>query len=146
MTFVKFNTSSRGQNTPGFSKIINDLMENDFPTFRPNTSNLPAVNISETELSYHIELSIPGFTKTDISIAIDGDTLTISGEKADETEKNQKKYSRKEFSFQNFKRSFTMPDHIDNEKVAAKFEDGILSVEIPKKETVQATTRKIHLN
>jgi len=146
MTFIKFNTSSRGQNTPGFSKIINDLMENDFPTFRPNTANLPAVNISETELSYHIELSIPGFTKTDISIAIDGDTLTISGEKADETEENQKKYSRKEFSFQNFKRDFTMPDHIDNEKVAAKFEDGILSVEIPKKETVQATTRKIHLN
>ena len=121
-------------------------MENDFPTFRPNTGNLPAVNISETELCYHIELSTLGFTKTYISIAIDGDTLTISGEKAGETEENQKKYSRKEFSFQSFKRSFTMPDHIANEKVAAKFEDGILSVEIPKKETVQATTRKIHLN
>jgi len=146
MTFVKFNTSSRVQNTPSFSKIINDLMENDFPTFRPNTGNLPAVNISETELCYHIELSTLGFTKTYISIAIDGDTLTISGEKAGETEENQKKYSRKEFSFQSFKRSFTMPDHIANEKVAAKFEDGILSVEIPKKETVQATTRKIHLN
>ena len=145
MTLVKFNTPSRGNNSPVFSKLFNDLMDNDFPAFRPSTGNLPAVNNSETETSYHIELSSPGFSKADISLAIEGDTLTISGEKSNETEENQKKYSRKEFSFQNFKRSFTMPDHVDNEKVAAKFEDGILSIELPKKETAQATSRKIQL-
>lgn len=145
MTLVKFNNPSRGQNAPVFSKLFNDLMENDFPMFRPNTGNLPAVNISETESSYHIELSSPGFSKADISIAIDGDTLTISGEKSNETEENQKKYSRKEFSFQNFKRSFTMPEHVDNEKIVGKFEDGILSIDMPKKEIAQATARKIQL-
>jgi HSP20 family protein len=145
MTLVKFNTPSRGQNSPAFSKLFSDLMENDFPMFRSNTGNLPAVNISETESSYHIELSSPGFTKSDMSIDIDGDTLTISGEKANETEENQKKYSRKEFSFQNFKRSFTMPDHIDTDKIVAKFEDGILAIEMPKKETAQPNTRKIQL-
>jgi HSP20 family protein len=107
--------------------------------------SLPAVNISESDTSYQIEMSSPGFSKSDISIAIDGDTLTISGEKKSENTEETKKYSRKEFSHQNFKRSFTLPEHLDSEKIAAKFEDGILRIDLPKKESAQPQARKIEL-
>jgi HSP20 family protein len=146
MTLVKFNQPSKGQNVPVFSRLFNDFMENDFPMFRPVVNgSLPAVNISETDNSYQIEMSSPGFSKADISIAIEGDTLTISGEKKSESNEETKKYSRKEFSYQNFKRSFTLPEHLDSEKIAAKFEDGILRIDLPKKESAQPQARKIEL-
>ena len=146
MTLVKFNQPIKGQNVPAFSRLFNEFLENDIPMFRPAVGgSLPAVNISESDTSYQIEVSAPGFSKTDIAIALEGDILTISGDKKSESKEEAKKFSRKEFSHKNFKRSFNLPDHLDSEKIAAKFEDGILTIELPKKESAQPQARKIML-
>ena len=83
--------------------------------------------------------------KEEIELAIDQDTLNVSGEKKTSAEQDEKRYSRKEFSFQNFKRSFTLSENVDQEKIAARFEHGILLIELPKKETEVKSARKIEL-
>ena len=147
MTLIKFNKPAQRLANPAFHNLISDLLENDFPAFRPfgNGTGLPAVNISENDKNFHLELSIPGFSKEEIELAIDQDTLNVSGEKKTTSEQEEKRYSRKEFSYQNFKRSFTLPENIDQEKIAARFEHGILLIELPKKETEIKSARKIEL-
>jgi HSP20 family protein len=148
MTLIKFNKPAQRPGSPVFSNLFNDLFEGDLPSYHPfgTTSGLPAVNISENETMFHIELSIPGFSKEEIDLSIDKDTLTVTGEKKESTEQAAKHYSRKEFSFKNFKHSFNLPENVDQEKIAARFADGILHVELPKKETEVKSARKIDLN
>lgn len=69
----------------------------------------------------------------------------LSGEKKIEENKNEKRYSRKEFTYQNFNRSFTLPENIDQEKIAARFENGIVTIELPKREAPEKVVRKIDL-
>jgi HSP20 family protein len=147
MTLIKFNKPAQRLANPAFHNFFSDMLENDFPAFRPfvNGNGLPAVNISENEKNFHLELSIPGFSKEEIELAIDQDTLNVSGEKKTSAEQDEKRYSRKEFSFQNFKRSFTLPENVDQEKIAARFEHGILLIELPKKESEVKSARKIEL-
>ncbi|MFM2285765.1 MAG: hypothetical protein RLZZ543_1262 [Bacteroidota bacterium] len=147
MTLIKFNKPAQRLANPAFHNFFSEMLENDFPTFRPfvNGNGLPAVNISENEKSFHLELSIPGFSKEEIELAIDQDTLNVRGEKKTNAEQDEKRYSRKEFSFQNFKRSFTLPENVDQEKIVARFEHGILLIELPKKETEVKSARKIEL-
>lgn len=96
----------------------------------------PAVNIRESAEAYAIELVAPGMTKNDFKIELDGSQLTITAEKADESESgDQHTYHRKEFSFQSVKRSFTLPEKVvDAEKITAEYKEGILYLNIPKKE------------
>ncbi len=148
MTLIKFNKPTNRPVSPAFSSLFNDFFENEMSGFRPfgTASGLPAVNISENEQHFHLELSAPGFTKEEIELSIENEILTVSGEKKSETEQTEKRYSRKEFSFQNFKRSFTLPENVDQEKIAARFEHGILHIELPKKEIETKIARKIELN
>lgn len=147
MTLIKFNKPAQRIANPAFHNFLSEMLENDFPAFRPfgNGNSLPAVNISENEKSFHLELSIPGFNKEEIELAIDQETLKVSGEKKTSAEQDEKRYSRKEFSFQNFSRSFTLTESVDQEKIAARFEHGILLIELPKKETEVKSARKIVL-
>lgn len=97
--------------------------------------HLPAVNVAESEDSYRIEFAVPGMKKEDFKISADGEKLTISAEAKSETEIQNEKYSRKEFGFQSFQRTFSLPETIDTEKISANYEAGILNVTLPKKET-----------
>lgn len=106
--------------------------------FYDATTSVPAVNIKETTENYALEMVAPGMAKTDFKIELENDVLTISAEKSNSTsEAEEGVYSRKEFSYQSLKRSFSFPqDVVDTERIEAKYEDGILHIKIPKKEEV----------
>ena len=99
-------------------------------------NTLPAVNIKEDEMSYELELAIPGQKKEDFNVEIDDNVMTISMETKTEEETTQENYTRREFSYQSFKRSFTLPDTVDEDKIEASYLDGILKFKLPKREEV----------
>ena len=113
-----------------------------------NSGTLPAVNIKETKDSFEVELAAPGMKKDDFKIELDGTYLTITSEKTEEHEENGKEnYSRREFSYQSFQRSFNLPKEVvDADKIEAYYKDGVLHLTIPKKEEVkQKPPRKIKI-
>jgi HSP20 family protein len=123
---------------PGF---FNDFLTKDFSNWGlTNNSNtnttIPAVNIRETSENFVVEMAAPGMKKDDFKIELDGNLLTINSEKEDEyEEKDGEKYSRKEFSYQSFQRTFQLPKEVvDSEKIEARYENGLLQLLIPKKE------------
>lgn len=108
------------------------------------TSVSTPVNIKETEDAYHMEVVAPGLKKELFNINIDKDILTISFEENNETtEEKEDKYIRREYSFRSFKRSFTLTDKIDSENISAKYEDGILNLELPKVKVEVPKAKKI---
>lgn len=96
--------------------------------------SVPKVNIKEGEDGYLLELAAPGMAKEDFKIKLDQDVLSISSEKKEETAKGGKQYTRQEFSYQAFERRFSLPEDVDGEKITASYVNGVLSVEIPKRE------------
>ena len=98
-------------------------------------SSLPSVNIKEDENGYTVEVAAPGLKKSDFNIQLENDVLTISSEKEAKNESNDEGYTRREFRYSSFKRSFSLPENkVDGEKVAAKYVDGVLSIALPKRE------------
>lgn len=145
MTLVKFNRPQRA-NAPVMRSVFDEFF-NSFPTFAElNTPNrLPAVNISESEDAFNIELSAPGFAKDEFSVEVEENNLVITGEKKEEQEHKEKNYTRKEFSYVNFKRSFTLPENADSEKIEGHCENGVLHLNIPKLKDAQKLSKKIEL-
>ncbi len=107
-------------------------------------TTLPSVNIKEDNDAYHVEMAVPGFEKKDFKIELNNDLLTISSEKRDEKEaKEGDNYSKREFSYQSFCRSFTLPATVENEKIKAKYDKGILHIDIPKREEAKPLPPKV---
>ena len=105
--------------------------------------NIPAVNISETPKDYSLELAAPGMTRKDFKLEIDNHRLNIIGEKFDKKEEKDwdgKNFSRKEFSYKSFHRTFQIPENSKLDRVDAKYENGILKIVIPKKEVTTANS------
>ncbi|MFZ4740443.1 MAG: Hsp20/alpha crystallin family protein [Bacteroidales bacterium] len=96
--------------------------------------SMPAVNILETKDSFKIEVAAPGLKKEDFNIDLHKNLLTISSEKEENKEENDDKIMRREFSYSSFKRTFSLPDLVDHDKVSASYLNGVLSIEIPKRE------------
>ncbi|MDP9079658.1 MAG: Hsp20/alpha crystallin family protein [Bacteroidota bacterium] len=145
MTLVKFN-NNRNDNSllPGFNdvfeSIFNDTFFNDRLVIR-----VPAVNISETADHYHLELAAPGLRKQDFKISLDRNVLNISVEQQNENKEADKRFSKREFSYSSFVRSFTLPDLADQSGIDAAYEDGVLRVDIAKKEEAKMASRQIEL-
>ena len=113
----------------------NDVFDWSNRNYSNTNTTLPAVNIKEDKDGFEVEMSAPGFTKSDFKIELNNSVLTISSEKKVENEtKEGQTFTRREFSYQSFSRSFTLPETVEGEKIAAKYDNGILSVMIPKKE------------
>jgi HSP20 family protein len=111
--------------------------------FSDTNTTLPAVNVMENDNEYLIELAAPGMKKDDFQIKLEGNLLSISSERQNEKEEKKGNYSRREFSYQSFQRSFTLPEHMtDREKVTAKYVDGILHITIPKREEAKPKPAK----
>jgi len=135
MTLVKRN---------GRSNIIPSIWDNflnpdifNWDTNYASTGNsIPAVNIKETPESFLVEVAAPGLEKKDFKIELDGSALTISSQKQNETEEREgETYSRKEFNYQSFYRTFHLPKEVVNaDKIQAKYENGLLRLEVPKRE------------
>lgn len=132
---------SNGSILPDIPKLFDDFLTRDlFDWNARNFSNwgttLPSVNIVENNDNFVVEMAAPGMKKDDFNIELSDDMLTISSEREVENELNEdERYTRREFSYQAFQRSFQLPKHVvDDAKVNAKYEDGILRILIPKKE------------
>ncbi|NOY49100.1 MAG: Hsp20/alpha crystallin family protein [Chlorobi bacterium] len=121
----------------------NDLFDWSNRNFSSTNTTLPAVNIKEDDEGFEVEMSAPGFDKKDFKIELNNDLLTISSEKKNENEtKEGQQFNRREFSYQSFSRSFTLPQSVEGEKIAAKYENGILNIAIPKKEEAKPKPKK----
>jgi len=96
--------------------------------------SMPAINIAETNDNYTIELAAPGLTKKDFSVNLDKDVLTIEAKKESEKAEENDYFVRKEFDFSSFKRSFSIPENVEVDKLNAVYENGILNLTLPKKD------------
>ena len=114
--------------------ITKDLYDWTDRNFAAVGSNLPSVNLKESDKKIEIELAAPGMKREDFKVEIENDVLMISSEKEEEREEKKENYVRKEFNYQAFSRSFNLPETIDENKIEANYKDGILHVVVAKKE------------
>ena len=135
MSLVKWN------NYPGMTNLFDDFFAKDLWNWgldnnSSTRTSIPAVNIKETNDNFLVEMAAPGMNKEDFKIELDGNNLTITSEHKAEKEENEgERYTRREFSYQSFQRSFTLPrDVVDIDQINAKYENGVLHLSIPKKE------------
>lgn len=146
MALLKFPT--RTVNTDAVNPFVNNVFDNLFnDSFVSDrlVTRVPAVNITETETAYHVELAAPGLSKSDFQINVDKNVMSISADKQEEKTENDKVYSKKEYSYTSFSRSFTLPDVVDYSNIEASYEDGILKVVIGKKEEAIVAKRLIEV-
>ena len=132
MNLVKFSN-----NYPSvFDRFFdNNMLDWNNRHFSETNTTLPSVNIKENLDEFTVEVAVPGFDKKDFNIEVENDTLTISSEKKIENEEREgERITKREFSYQSFTRSFSLPVLVEREKIKAKYENGILNIIIPKKE------------
>lgn len=143
MALVKFNNgkSLAPVYTP-FNELFDSLFKDSLVDDRVLT-NVPAVNISESDDKYDIELAAPGLKKEDFKINVENNVLTISAESKSEKKEENKKMTRQEFSYSSFTREFTLPETADTNKIVAKYKDGVLNIAISKKEEAKVQSREI---
>jgi HSP20 family protein len=127
--------------------MIDSVFKSDwsFPT-RERTNWSPAVDVMEKDDSYIITADIPGLTKMDINVNISKDILSISGERPHDTDQDSNSYHYRERSRGEFVRSFNLPESVNEKKITANFKDGILTIELPKEDTVEPKARQIKIN
>jgi HSP20 family protein len=143
MTLVKFNNGQRKHLvSPRFTDVLDTFFNDQYYNAAP-AAKAPAVNIIESENGFDIELAVPGLKKEDFKINIEKNLLTVSAEVKKEEAAVTKNYSKKEFSFNSFNRSFTLPETVDQNNIEAAYTDGILKLTIAKKEEAKLQPREI---
>jgi len=135
-----------------FANLLDGIFNVDIPRFindlPNNNKHVPPVNILEKEDQFIVEVAVPGVEKEAINVEINDNMLTISKENVEASKENEGtessvKYTRKEFSFNSFKRTFTLPETIDSNLISASNNNGILSIVLPKKEEAKAVKKNI---
>ena len=139
MTLVK------KQNGVFFPSLMEELFRPDLGgrQMNFNSPTVPPVNIRETDVAFEVELSAPGKSKEDFNIELDNELLTISSEFKSENSEEQGKFTRREFSFSSFKRSFTLPETVKDDEIKAVYENGILKITLPKKEEALPKAKRL---
>lgn len=125
MNLVRFN--------PGFSSLF-DSLEKTNNLFNESRGDVPSVNIQDNEKNFVIEVAAPGVKKDEFNIKVENNVLSISREVKDEKEEKKDNYTRREFVYSSFNRSFTLPKIVNVDKIDADYNQGILSITLPKKE------------
>jgi HSP20 family protein len=144
MTLVKFNDQKKANGYSTFNELFDSFFNDSFVAHKP-AQQVPAVNVLETENTFRLDLAAPGLKKDDFKIALEKDVLTISADVKTETTEEGAKFNKKEFSYHAFSRSFNLPDLVDHAKIEASYENGVLSVTIPKKEEAKVLSRQIEI-
>jgi HSP20 family protein len=142
MTLVKFNNGLKNTSNPFFNDVFDSILNDRFISDKIITRT-PAVNIAETENDFQIELATPGLKKEDFKINLDKNVLSISAEKKAEESTEAKKFSKREYSYNSFVRSFTLPDTANHSKIEADYTDGVLKLTIAKREEAKFQSREI---
>ena len=143
MTLVKFANGQRNRGVnPFFNDVFDSILSDSFLSDKLS-SRVPAVNIAETESEYQIDLAAPGLKKEDFKINLDKNILSISADKKTENVEEGKKFSKREYSYNSFSRSFTLPETADANKIDAEYVDGVLKLNVAKKEEAKVQAREI---
>lgn len=140
MNLIRFN------HRPSFSNLMGEFQKNVYNQMEEDSGDIPAVNILDNKDNFLMELAAPGMKKGDFKIKLDNHLLTISSEKKEEKEEHDKNYTRKEFVFNSFSRSFTLPKTVVFDKIKADYKDGVLIVNLPKKEEEAKLSREIKIS
>jgi len=140
MNLVKRNAHSNGT----FPSVMDEFFKDMLGGTQFTQKIVPPVNIRETEESYAVELMAPGMKKEDFNIELDNELLTISAEIKSENNTEEKgKFTRREFSYSSFKRTFTLPETVKEDGINASYENGILSIALPKKEEALPKPKRV---
>ena len=147
MTFVKLNNKPTEKN---FNSLIEDLWKGIPSTINNEFNSLfhkesVPVNIKETKDAYVLEVVAPGWNKNDIKVSLDDKILSISAEKKNEVIDENSSYVRREYTSRSFKRSFTVDEKIDASNIQAKYENGVLTLNLPKMPEVKASSKEISI-
>ena len=129
---------------PFFPSLIDDFINTDWNLKVPSfSSTVPAVNIKELDFQFEIELAVPGMKKDDFEIEVEDGVLSISSTQEEEEVNEKGKFTRREFSYSSFRRSFTLPDSVDPTKIDATYKEGVLLVLLPKHKEAQPQPKKL---
>ncbi|MGM9841842.1 MAG: Hsp20/alpha crystallin family protein [Candidatus Limisoma sp.] len=134
------------RNQTWLPSIFNDFFDNDW--IERTNSNAPAINVSESEKEYCVEVAAPGMSKEDFNIHLDDEAnLIISMEKKTEDKHDDKRYLRHEFSYTSFRQAMILPDDVDKDAISAQVNNGVLDIHLPKlvKQDLPKVARKIDI-
>lgn len=144
MSLVKWRDRST---LPTFGSFFDNFFRDDdgfFPSFYRERT-VPAVNVSEGDTFFRVEMAAPGMKKDDFHVSIERNMLIIKSEKEEKKEEEEKNWTRREYYFTSFERSFWLPENVLPEKIAATYKDGILAITLPKKEVEVKKTKEIEV-
>ena len=133
--------------TPWFPSLFDEFFTRDFGIdLAPRTYQTPAVNITEKENAFHMELVAPGKEKKDFDVELEEDTLTISTTTDQESNEDNSQFTRREFDYASFQRSFRIPETIDTKNIKANYKNGLLTIILPKrKEAIPEPKKQIEI-
>ncbi|MEI6410359.1 MAG: Hsp20/alpha crystallin family protein [Bacteroidota bacterium] len=125
--------------------LLDEFLNRNFSDFVGSDAvmNQPAVNVVETKDNFRVEIAAPGFDKQDFSITTEKEYVTIEAKREVKTENADERYTRREFRFESFKRSYKLPETVNQDLISAVYENGILNVTLPKKEEVKPVAKTI---
>jgi len=146
MRITQFDPFREFQNMQKTFEYMNRLMKTvEQAPEAPAVDFVPAVNTREADDAYYVEVDLPGVKKEDISIDVKDNVLTISGERKVEEERKEDEFYRVESFYGKFERSFSLPEDVDADKIEAEAKDGVLTVKIPKAQSVDKAPKKIEI-
>lgn len=140
------NTLMRSTRMPSLRSMMEDFWNTESvfgKTLPGNSGDLPAVNVKENDDSFEIEVAAPGYQKQDFKVDILNGMLTISAENQNQQEEEYENYTRREFSYSSFTRSFTLPEMVKEEDIKAKYENGVLHLTLQKSENFPSQKKMI---
>ena len=119
---------------PTMSNLVDSFFEDELFNRSSDPSFFPAVNVKENDTAFKVELAAPGYEKGDFEISIDNGRLVINSEKSSDKEDANENFTRKEYHYNAFQRSFTMPENVNEDAIKADYHQGVLKIELPKLE------------
>jgi HSP20 family protein len=130
---------------PSISNWMDDFFpgNDDWPKTSVKGVSIPAVNVTENKDAFKLKVAAPGFRKEDFKLEVQNGCLTISGETKEEKEDKDEKYTRQEYRYSSFSRSFTLPENVKSDGIAAEYADGVLKVKLPKKKAEEKPVTQI---
>ena len=141
-TLVKTNTF------PTLGSMMEDFWRTDRFLNQPfiNQEMMPAVNFRDTKKGYELEMAAPGFKKDDFKITTENGLLTISAENKNEKKEEKENYTRQEFSYSSFVRTFSLPENVIEDDISANYKDGILTIDLKKSNTPKVKRKEVKIN
>ncbi|MEA3496187.1 MAG: Hsp20/alpha crystallin family protein [Bacteroidota bacterium] len=144
MTLIRFN--GKNENYPAFSNLFENFFNDDYGFNGRIARSTPAVNVIEEKENFKIEVAAPGLKKKDFKVNLENDVLTISSNNESKNEVKKENYTKQEFCFDSFSRSFTLPDAINSNKIDANYSEGVLTISLPLKEEAKVqASREIEI-